>query len=626
MDIVQRVQVLIGGDASQAKKVIKEVEGELKASQARQRSTAATTGAQTGDAYGRAYNRAQDRWLKVAEDGFRKYGGTVGGILGDILGQFDKIGKAREATDRLRQVGGGVGGRVAGEAAGEFGGSLLGQAGATAVGAGVGAAAAPTIRKGRSKISKLLFGKESPNVGFGENIFDRISLIANRRRMADIRSIIRDESLGENRIFLARNLLNQNRKTGLGKLISDLSYQSSEPRVGSVLSSALDKSRGLRGVAGEAAGAAGTLLKAGIRPLALGAGVTVAVAGAAAMALKSLAAKSKENAETRKQIELSKELIKEIDNIQDPAKKTAEILRQFGADGQQKFRDLKQEVSDLQAKLGSEDWQNAADKAAYAWKAIKDTFSDYVFTPISNGFGKLANYVTGFISGMDNEMVESARKTELNILKNQRRIDQLREKNAQLDKEKETKRLKLLEDIDKERDKTSQLLRDEIPLLNQQFELETIIYNLSIKKNKSLEDEYNYRKAINELIVVDNKMKKENADLDEKSKEAARDESARRTAIINEQADARLNAGTLMERSGMTAEAFSGNTQSLPFTAPSSFSPAGKTVYNRAWENAQRLKQNALNAKAAQLSKQVKSIDEIYNEQGFLTVKAKNGR
>lgn len=118
MDITQRVQVLIGGDASQAKKVIREVESELKASQARQRRSAASTGAQTGEAYGRAFSRAQDKWLKVAESALSRYGGRIGQVLAGVIGQYDKVGKAMEASSELR---GGKGGALQ-----TAGGSLLG--------------------------------------------------------------------------------------------------------------------------------------------------------------------------------------------------------------------------------------------------------------------------------------------------------------------------------------------------------------------------------------------------------------------------------------------------------------------------------------------------------------------
>jgi DNA-binding ferritin-like protein len=105
MDIQQRVQILIGGDATQAKKVIKEVENEMRASQTRQKASAKNVGTEAGDSYGRAFNRAQDRWLKTAEDGFRRYGGRVGGILANIIGTYDRFDKSIQASRQVQSIG-----------------------------------------------------------------------------------------------------------------------------------------------------------------------------------------------------------------------------------------------------------------------------------------------------------------------------------------------------------------------------------------------------------------------------------------------------------------------------------------------------------------------------------------
>ena len=652
MDIVQRVQVLIGGDASQAKKVIKEVEGELKASQARQRSTAATTGAQTGDAYGRAYNRAQDRWLKVAEDGFRKYGGTVGGILGDILGQFDKIGKAREATDVLRRAGRGAGGGVAGEAAGEFGGTLLGQAGATAVGAGVGANIGKLSAGAKGFISKATpYASELGNVLFTSNREKKVADFIARKLKAQTQ--FTDMFLAGEASF--RDLFDDGgRNMSLfpeylkAKLIAGASRTSAGQKMFLPSVAGLGKP--------EASGI-GSLLTAGKVGLGLSAKPAIALTAgitSAVLALRTLSKSFDELNEKQNLVAKNKSIIDTINSIGNSAERSAEIIKRFGEEGQTAFNKLIQENRTLEQEL--RDNKGLMTYGAQA-KLVFDGIADRI-SLIREGIADMTgaqSFKTGFWSGLKELIGSNLNNLQtkaqtfgpvMGILKRfgfegastQDAEDIIAGNKAVAEGEEALiqKRKKLFE-INKERkqfeEKLKDLQEDEKPLIDQIKNVQTDIKNIMVEKNRLSKDSVEYKKLENKqlaeqikLTELFNKKKADDVKAKEDAKEAARDESARRTAIINEQANARLNAATLMERSGMTAEAFSGNTQALPFTSPSSFSPAGKTVYNRAWENAQRLKQNALNAKAAQLSKQVKSIDEIYNEQGFLTVKAKNSK
>ena len=134
-DITQKVQILIGGDASQAKKVIQEVENELKASKQRQQNQARSQvnehgnmGRDAADRFGREYNRAQDRWLGVASQGFRKYGGTIGSIIAEVIEQFDSLERAAKTSERLERRWG-EGGTKMGSGAAHIGSEVAGAAG-----------------------------------------------------------------------------------------------------------------------------------------------------------------------------------------------------------------------------------------------------------------------------------------------------------------------------------------------------------------------------------------------------------------------------------------------------------------------------------------------------------------
>lgn len=104
-DLQNRVKIEVAADASGANKVLADL---------------TKKGKETGDKFGKNLNQAQERWLKVAEDGLRKYGGTVGAVFADILQQYDKVKKAMDASKGMGAIGkagigaGIVGGAVAG--------------------------------------------------------------------------------------------------------------------------------------------------------------------------------------------------------------------------------------------------------------------------------------------------------------------------------------------------------------------------------------------------------------------------------------------------------------------------------------------------------------------------------
>lgn len=539
-DIVERVQVLIGGNAEGAKKVIREVEEEMKASQRRMKDSSVSVGRDAGDKMGRAFATAQDRWLRVAESGFRRYGGRIGSYVADIIGQFDKISKAREATNNLSRVSGGGGG--GGASAAEI-----------AAGSAIGSAAARggirnRINRFGTGIYNLAFGSRRPNKGFGESIFDRVRTIASRRRSADARDLIGDMDEPD-RVKRAGELLAQNRRGGIRGLIGDLAYQSRVPKVGSVLQSALSKSGGVRGAAGEMlGGVARTGLGIGrmaFAPIGVGA---LALGGAAIAGGAALYNKGKENRETRKKLLDSEDLVKEIDAIKDPVKKAQKILEEFGENGAGRFRELKEETKSLRESLGSSDWANAAEKIVVGWESITNWLSG-IFSPLIKQIGKEINELASMWTGMSDEMVEESQRIEASINRNRRKADKILEDRAKKEKKAVEDKKKYTEGLQKElaaeEAEAAELVKEKISLEQQYVELQQIIFGLSEKKNRSLEEEVMLKKANNEFTKVNSKLEEQRAKDSEKAADAAAKEAQARERISDR---SKLGVGDLAKK------------------------------------------------------------------------------
>lgn len=512
-DIVQKVQVLIGGNAEQAKKVIKEVEDSMKASQQRMKAQSTNVGKDMGDQMGKAFSQAQDKWLKVAEGSLRQYGGRVGRVIADIIGQFDRIGKARDASRRLSNLGGqgtptNTGLSAVEIAAATAAGSSLANGGGQAIGRTV-----KSVVK-RGKFAGLpLFGSTSKQQ-FAERTraygLDRGLSFLRAHPHDDVNTIPDSETLGSYKDFRKHFY---DSKTGKG--VQGL-REAMRPRMMDKIMARSMMPVGIKGAIGGLAG---------------GIGIGAGIIGAGIAGIGALASKAKENAETRKQINEAKELIDTIESIQDPVKQTQRVIEEFGENGLEKFRELKDSTKELQESLGSEGWQNAADKAAVAWMNIKDTFSS-IIDPIIEGAGKLVNGVMSYITGMTDEMVEESRRVEASIQKNIRLAQQIKEKRAsaekKADEEKKKRDEELLKAIQREKEETNSLLRDQIDLEQQKVDLENITAQLGEKKNRTLEEEYNYRKAINELIKVDSKLNEKRAkDLEDAQRAAEKEAEAR---------------------------------------------------------------------------------------------------
>lgn len=461
-NIIEKVQVLIGGNADQAKKVIKEVEDTLKQSQDRMKANSVRVGKDSGEQVGRAYAQAQDKWLKVAEDGLRRYGGRVGAMAANIIAQFDKISKARESSTNARDI--------ERRSIQQVERNVVGTT--TQIAAETGATYAAT----RKAVKPL------------ENRFATTSTI-NVKGVGNVPIIEAEGLSGTDMDAFNRTLrgrYNQLRPRGFFRMptMEDLgkTYGTTIPRA----------------------------IGAGV----VGVGLGVATIGAAVAGISALATKAKENAETRKQIELNNEYIESINEIKDPIQRTKKILEEFGNDGIAKFNQLKDSTKELQKSLGSEEWQSAADKAKSAMDSITNFFAP-AWDSIVLYSGKAINSIMQYISGVSEEMVKEERQIIATTEKLKRKTDEILEKRAKAEKKIEEDRKKrnedLLRDIQREKDESSQLMRDKIDLIQQEKELQQIVNDLASKKKRTLEEEYNLHKATNELTKVSLKVSEQKA-------------------------------------------------------------------------------------------------------------------
>lgn len=121
-EIIDQVQLIIGGDSSQAVKALQDVTKQIDNNV----KHAGNTGKQTGDAYGRGFAQAQDRWLRVAEMGLRKFGlGPVANLVRD----FQYISRAMESTKRFTSGPGRTGGPNGGVGPGGLAAAVAAEAG-----------------------------------------------------------------------------------------------------------------------------------------------------------------------------------------------------------------------------------------------------------------------------------------------------------------------------------------------------------------------------------------------------------------------------------------------------------------------------------------------------------------
>jgi hypothetical protein len=523
MDIQQRVQILIGGDATQAKKVIKEVENEMRASQVRQRSTAAKAGSEVGESYGRAFNRAQDRWLKTAEDGFRRYGGRVGGIIANVIGMYDKFDKSVKSTREL--------------------GSQSAQSAAAKGAVGNNISTAELVAS--SVIgSSLSMGKHKKIVGVRRSSFKPLQTI---NGFAVLPMSVAEQELFSRAMYAqdamspaelsAYDILKQNQLKGNKRM------RVRQPSIARQARKAVKKipvlGMDIAPVARFVGGTAGALV-----------GGTAAAVMGVVMAFKALGSVYDVIIEKEKRYASNKDLIDSIEKLGNTTDKTREILKQFGKDGLEAYRKLQEE----QIKLGREveddkKWRSMSLNAKITTDAISGWFGK-LWGGIKYGAASSFNFFAKAF-GVSKEIGDQIAEREADITRMQRLAD--KQKVDRVQKEDEDKKAK--EELDDLRWKEK---ADEL----KENELKIAVDLLKLKKDQSKEikDQLNYEKAKAELdALVEKRSEKEReakeriATAAERAADAAeREVEAKKRELTRDYEESVRNQRTIEDKSRYT--------------------------------------------------------------------------
>lgn len=271
-DLKNVVQVQISADASQANKAFNDIrrKGESLA------TPLAQSGKKSADSFWGNWNRAQDRWLKVAESGFRRFGGTIGLALAGAIGGFDKFSKAVESTKK--SVGAGSGGK----------------------GIGIGEA-----------ILASFVGSSKSGKDWISNVLNTPYLMRKKRQLHD------DSLLNRwTRREVSKNIASgMPDEQNIEETFSKWSRANTRVRLG----------RGLNTAARAGIGAAGGLIGA---------------AFAANEWIKFIDAQKESNSEAIKTVVAYKQLKQILDKLPDSTSKFAELTKRFGADATDKFEEM----------------------------------------------------------------------------------------------------------------------------------------------------------------------------------------------------------------------------------------------------------------------------------------------
>jgi len=352
MDLLQRISIVVGGDASNAKKVLREVSKEVDTMAKTSTKGAAKAGKDIGDTLGTGLTTSTKKHMNAVSTIMSRFFGQWGRQASGIVQTIKSIAEARDAA--VREIGGRVGGSVAGEAAAR---SFTGDIAGTAIGARLGVKgpedAVAIGKRIKSEISRSK-AKQLAAIPVGMG--------ARARALKDMGL---DPNDPEAAMALQRRI---DRKTRVGRFFRETSATGTG-HMGTV--SAMGggiTGKGMMAAGGMAAGAT------------LAAAAAIGVGLVATMGILS----RKYDELKKKQDELfGKEgLIKEIDAIKDPVERTEAILKKFGEDGLAKFRELRTEVQKLKDDIGSEDWKRSVTAANMAWTAMKDFWSNNVWKPM----------------------------------------------------------------------------------------------------------------------------------------------------------------------------------------------------------------------------------------------------
>ncbi len=117
MDLTTRIQVVVGGNAEQAKEALQEVKKGVKDLSQANKKEGKESGNELGEQWGKGYAKATDKWLKFVSKQLKEHFGVFGKIVGSSLDfgrKFNSLakssmGKAADvATDVASNAAGGV--------------------------------------------------------------------------------------------------------------------------------------------------------------------------------------------------------------------------------------------------------------------------------------------------------------------------------------------------------------------------------------------------------------------------------------------------------------------------------------------------------------------------------------
>lgn len=396
MNFKENVTVVIDGDSKPLEMAVAKSNKVLEQSQKNNERIASKGGQSAGDAFGRQFNRAQDRWMNLAENGFRKWGGTVGGIVADVLGAFDKVDKVQQATERFERTAvRGAGSHLASEAGGNA--------------AGVAAGSAIGSYAGSNGIIESLLVKRAKQQFKQAELFTRRG---NMEKLAGMGPVTIGDRLNAGMMY-ARGGVNMIR----GKL--------GGPDLG--------------GISKFFGGSIGLAVAGGIGAIA-----------AVVKGYEKLAQVYDEIVEKQKKFADNKFVIDAIESLGNTTDKTRAILKKFGDDGLEAYRKLQDEQKKLGIELErDEKWKILSTQAKISLDGVKQEFGG-LWDNIKYGFAKAFTSLS--LGGIDEATAKAIDEGEKNNRIWQKMVDdQAKSKIAAEDQAKKLaeERLKTEKEIEK---------------------------------------------------------------------------------------------------------------------------------------------------------------------------------
>jgi hypothetical protein len=373
LDSTTRINLLIGGDATQAKKALADAENSVKKFGDSTKKTAQASGKATGEEFGKGMSQATDRWMRFTSGALRKHFGEWGRYAADALEHVDKFSKAVDKTPGLR-----FGSVRATGASPILSGATQGAV-ATGIAAGVGAGAGVGLGKS-SLLDQMLArnGNGSASTGIGDFFDMSKSPVLNRGRK-----------------ILKSKIVQQALQLGLGGL--------------------------------------GLLTKG------IGAAAIIGTGGAIGGVAGGFAALSAigKNRDKQRGVEIegfkTKGIVEEINNIKDPVERTRAILKEFGEDGQAKFREMEKSVAQFNKTLSdTSGWRAFGEAASISTKVVFGAIKDLV-SPATNFIKDQFQLVAMYWSGLSKEVVDEIAEGEATIQKMQAKSDKMAADRASLE-------------------------------------------------------------------------------------------------------------------------------------------------------------------------------------------------